>query len=110
MICDLTLKPDCLVCGAYEALALAKPMVLSDNPATREIFGSAAVLTDNSAADIARAVATAVEQRERLETDARALRAGYAAPWQTQAASVWAAICAEATIKQKGTDLFSLEK
>ncbi len=97
VICDLTLKPDCLVCGAYEALALAKPMVLSDNPATREIFGSAAVLTDNSAAGIACAVATAVEQRERLEANARVLRARYAAPWQVQAARVWATICADAT-------------
>jgi glycosyltransferase involved in cell wall biosynthesis len=97
VICDLTLKPDCLVCGAYEALALAKPMVLSDNPATREIFGSAAVLTDNSAAGIACAVATAVEQRERLEANAQILRAGYPATWQVQAASVWAAICADAT-------------
>jgi glycosyltransferase involved in cell wall biosynthesis len=96
VICDLTLKPDCLVCGAYEALALAKPMVLSDNPATREIFGSAAVLTDNSAADIACAVATAVEQRESLEANARLLRARYAAPWRVQAASVWATICADA--------------
>ncbi len=97
VICDLTLKPDCLVCGAYEALALAKPMVLSDNPATREIFGSAAVLTDNSAASIACAVATAVEQRERLEANARVLRARYAAPWQVRAASVWATIYADAT-------------
>ena len=35
---DLTLKPNCLVCGAYEALALQKPMVLTGNPATRDLF------------------------------------------------------------------------
>ena len=47
-IIDLTSKADCLVCGAYEALALGKPMLLSDNTASRELFGEGAVLTDNS--------------------------------------------------------------
>ena len=97
VICDLTLKPDCLVCGAYEALALAKPMVLSDNPATRELFGTAAVLTNNTVTDIVRAVTTAVEQRERLKANARALCAAYTAPWQIKSTSAWTAIHAAAT-------------
>ncbi len=92
VICDLTLKPDCLVCGAYEALALAKPMVLSDNPATRELFGPAACLTNNEPSDIARAVREAIERRDTLATNARALRNAYATPWQQQADSVWNAI------------------
>lgn len=40
---DLTLKPNCLVCGAYEALALRKPMVLSGNDASRDLFGRVAL-------------------------------------------------------------------
>ena len=96
VVCDFTLKPDCLVCGAYEALALAKPMVLSDNPAIREIFGPAAVLTDNRAGSIASAVRTAIDQRERLEANARRLRAEYPGPWQIKATAVWDAIRAGA--------------
>lgn len=96
VVCDLTLKPDCLVCGAYEALALGKAMVLSDNPATREIFGPAAILTDNTPESISRDVRTAVQQHNRLETNARALRACYAEPWQIQALAVWDAIRAGA--------------
>lgn len=92
VICDLTLKPDCLVCGAYEALALAKPMVLSDNPATRSLFGPAACLTNNEPADIARAVRDAIEHYETLASNARSLRNAYMAPWQQQADSVWNAI------------------
>jgi glycosyltransferase involved in cell wall biosynthesis len=102
VVCDLTLKPDCIVCGAYEALALAKPMVLSDNPATREIFGSAAVLTDNGPKSIARAVRTAVKRRNRLGANARALREEYPAPWETRAATAWHAICDGAMASSRG--------
>jgi glycosyltransferase involved in cell wall biosynthesis len=52
VVLDLTLKPNCLVCGAYEALALQKPMVLTGNPATRDLFGRVALFpaSDRSAA------------------------------------------------------------
>lgn len=57
LVLDLTLKPDCLVCGAYEALALRKPMVLSGNRASRELFGDFAVFTTtHDAAGIAAAL------------------------------------------------------
>jgi glycosyltransferase involved in cell wall biosynthesis len=102
VICDLTLKPDCLVCGAYEALALAKPMVLSDNPATRELFGRAAVLTNNEAADIARAVRTAIDERDRLAANARVLREQYGAPWHLQAATAWESIRSAAQVTRRG--------
>jgi glycosyltransferase involved in cell wall biosynthesis len=55
-VVDLTLKPDCLVCGAYEALAVAKPLLLSNNAASVELFGDGALYTDNSSADIRRAL------------------------------------------------------
>jgi glycosyltransferase involved in cell wall biosynthesis len=102
LVCDLTLKPDCLVCGAYEALALGKPMVLSDNQATREIFGTAAILAGGEAEDIVRAVRTAIEQREQLEDHARRLREGYGAPWRAQAAVIWDSIRAGATAPRRG--------
>jgi glycosyltransferase involved in cell wall biosynthesis len=96
VICDLTLKPDCLVCGAYEGLAMAKPLVLSDNPPTREIFGAAAVLTGSGPDEIASALRTALEQRERLEANARDVREAFRARWQVQAAATWDAIHAGA--------------
>lgn len=51
-IIDLTLMDDCLVSGAYEALAVGTPMLLSKNRASVELFGEAATFTDNTAADI----------------------------------------------------------
>ncbi len=55
-IIDLTLMDDCLVCGAYEALAIGKPMLLSNNTASVELFGDAAAFTDNTTVDIRRAL------------------------------------------------------
>jgi glycosyltransferase involved in cell wall biosynthesis len=97
VVCDLTLKPDCLVCGAYEALALGKPMVLSENLATRQVFGPAAVLTQNSPEAIAAAVRRAIAERERLEAGARELREAFRTRWQEQATVAWDGIEAETT-------------
>ncbi|HKD53570.1 MAG TPA: glycosyltransferase [Steroidobacteraceae bacterium] len=92
-IVDLTLKPDCLVCGAYEALALGKPVLLSANAASIELFGDGALYTDNSPGDVRRALdqlraeqrpqqAAAARKRdeliERWKTSAQALRAALA--------------------------------
>lgn len=96
VVCDLTLKPDCLVCGAYEALAVGTPMVLSDNPATRRLFGSAAILTGNEPDEIADALRKALAQREALAVNARELRARFQESWQVQAAAAWDAIAAGA--------------
>jgi glycosyltransferase involved in cell wall biosynthesis len=92
VICDLTLKPDCLVCGAYEALAVGKPMVLSDNPATRKLFGPAAVLTGSRPEQISAAVRQAIENRERLQENSIELRDGFHTHWDPKAAEVWSFI------------------
>lgn len=89
VVCDLTLKSDCLVCGAYEALAVGAPMVLSDNRPTRELFGSAAVLTGNDPEDIRQALQTALIDRDRLQANALELREAFKARWQEQADAAW---------------------
>lgn len=45
VVLDLTLMPDCLVCGAYEAVAIGRPMILSDTEAQRAHFRDAARYT-----------------------------------------------------------------
>jgi glycosyltransferase involved in cell wall biosynthesis len=96
VVCDLTLKPDCLVCGAYEGLALAKPLLLSDNPATRETFGDAAILTDSDPDSIAEAVGAAVRDCPALAANARTLRERYREQWRSQSTEAWEAICTAA--------------
>jgi glycosyltransferase involved in cell wall biosynthesis len=103
VICDLTLKPDCLVCGAYEALALAKPMVLSESPVNRQVFGPAAVFTDNSPEDISTAFRTALDERERLTAGARELRSSYPVRWQADSTAAWEAIQSRVAIARRRT-------
>jgi len=78
-VLDLTGMPDCLVCGAYEALAVGVPMILSDNPAGRRLFGQVAVFTDTTPAGIATAIKAALVKPR---NQAAALQ--YAAQWRTQ--------------------------
>jgi glycosyltransferase involved in cell wall biosynthesis len=66
VIMDLTTLEDCLVCGAYEALAAGKPLVISKTQALGDYFGSAAVLTDNTTEAIVESVERAYSERDDL--------------------------------------------
>ncbi len=92
VVCDLTLKPDCLVCGAYEALAVGRAMVLSDNVPTRALFGDAAVLTGSAPGEIAGAMRAALDRSDALSTAAARLRDRYPADWDVNSAQVQQAI------------------
>jgi glycosyltransferase involved in cell wall biosynthesis len=52
VIVDVTTMPACLVCGAYEALAVGRPMVLAGDPVNVEIFGPSAVYVEASSTSI----------------------------------------------------------
>ena len=79
IVLDLTLKPNCLVCGAYESLAVLRPMVLTGNPATVDLFGKVAVFADEhdaksiaeclqrSRAQLAQLSESVVNERPRFE-------------------------------------------
>ena len=66
LVVDLTTLEDCLLCGAYEALAAGKPLVLSRTRALSAYFGAAAVLTENAPEAIAVHVEQAYTQRGEL--------------------------------------------
>lgn len=66
-IIDLTDMANCLVCGAYEAMAVGVPMILTDNSPTRRLFGHAAILVHNNEEEIFRAL-------QRLALDPEASR------------------------------------
>jgi glycosyltransferase involved in cell wall biosynthesis len=74
LIIDLTTREDCLVCGSYEALAIGKPLVVSDTRALRQLLGNGAVYCRNNANDIAAAVVSAMKQVDEL-ADAAVRRA-----------------------------------
>ena len=91
-IIDLTLMPDCLVSGAYEALAVGTPMLLSNNRASMELFGNAATFTDNTAADIRRALHTLRAGCQDLRAAAVLKRAELMQRWEASSRDLLAVI------------------
>lgn len=86
LVLDLTLMPECLVCGAYEALALGRVMVLSDNTSGRELFGSVAVFTEPSAKAIVDALFRARARYRELCERIEPARMEFSRNWDAAAA------------------------
>lgn len=51
-VIDLTTRDNCMVCGAYEALAVRRVLLLSENEASVNYFGKNVMYTNNTADDI----------------------------------------------------------
>jgi glycosyltransferase involved in cell wall biosynthesis len=82
VILDLTNRPDCLVCGAYEAVALGQPLVLSDTPALREYFSQGCIYSDHSPQHIAAAITEALRNIKELRSGIRGLKGKLSSDWQ----------------------------
>jgi glycosyltransferase involved in cell wall biosynthesis len=61
IIVDLTNREDCLVCGAYEAVAVEVPLILSDTEALRNYFTEGTVFTKNTTQDLIINISHAIE-------------------------------------------------
>ncbi len=83
-IMDLTNRSSCLVCGAYEAVALGVPMILSDTKALRSYFRIGAIFTENTAFSIARAIMRAKENHPELKEEVSLLRDELIKSWDCQ--------------------------
>jgi glycosyltransferase involved in cell wall biosynthesis len=73
-IMDLTLREGCLLCGAYEAVALEKPLIISDTRALRSYFSRGCVYVAPSPAAIAAGIREALGRRRSLEQEVRELK------------------------------------
>jgi glycosyltransferase involved in cell wall biosynthesis len=71
-----------LVCGAYEAIVLGKPMILGGSPALREYFDEGAAYTDGSAADMVRALNEVLEDLPARREAVRRLLERRAPEWE----------------------------
>jgi len=65
-ILALTNEPDCLQSGAYEALSVETPMVISDSIALRNYFQNSALYTNHDPEDIADKILYAIENQKKL--------------------------------------------
>ncbi len=87
-VLDLTEMPDCLVCGAYEAVAVERPVILTDSSAAREWFGDAAIYVHNDAASIAGAIRALAADLATYEALARAAKRRIGDNWRRRAAAL----------------------
>ena len=74
LIIDLTTRDNCMVCGAYEAVAAGVPALLSDNEATRNYFQSGMEFTDNTAGDIAEKIDKMIKNRKQYKDEIEELK------------------------------------
>lgn len=93
VVMDLTLMEDCLVCGAYEALALEKPMILSDTRALRSYFSQGVVYTHSAAEAIACSISEAIAHNDELSNKIKHLKQKIINDWDVKRE------CLESTIR-----------
>lgn len=82
VILDLTTREDCLVCGAYEAVSVSKPVVLSDTNALRNYFGDIAIFVRNDAESIGYGIQSVLESYPEALAKARVNSASIELQWQ----------------------------
>jgi glycosyltransferase involved in cell wall biosynthesis len=84
VILDLTTRENCLVCGAYEAVAAEKPLIVSNTKALKEFFVSGTVYTGNTYMDISRNIVIACGIRNRLCEEMKELKKKMTDEWAQQ--------------------------
>lgn len=81
VVVDLTSLENCLVCGAYEAVALEKPLITSDTRALRQYFRLGAVYSTHEPRHLAESIRTALARRSELAAQMTELKRELTGAW-----------------------------
>jgi len=81
MLADLTTRDGCLVCGAYEALAVGVPALLSDKVALRATFPSGTIFAENEIASYSEALRQFPEQLSLLREEVKQMKKEFDQTW-----------------------------
>lgn len=84
-IMDLTTMDNCLVCGAYEAIALEQPLLLSKSAASMELFSDFAVFTTNTTQGLVSAIDQLRLRHQDIRAASPAARQLFEKKWSAQA-------------------------
>ncbi len=88
IIIVMTKRPDTVLCGAYEAVSLCKPMIISDTDTLHTHFYKGVVFTQNNADSIREAIKTTTLNIKRLQQEISELRKEKELNWQKQFAVI----------------------
>jgi len=81
IILDLTLREGCLVCGAYEGVALAKPLILSKTKTIMSYFSRGVIYVEPTASSIASGIQEALRKIPILSSEIKILNASLKRSW-----------------------------
>jgi glycosyltransferase involved in cell wall biosynthesis len=85
----LTNTDNCMVCGAYEAVALGKPLILSNKKVLRDYFFQGVIFTENNPQHLAEAIMRAIAEKTSLEADIKDLKAVLEQSWAEQSEALY---------------------
>jgi glycosyltransferase involved in cell wall biosynthesis len=80
-VLDLTTRQDCLVCGAYESVAVGTPFVLSDSKALRSYFRMGGTYVSNDAVGIANGIRALMNDYETYRAQIARLKGLLESEW-----------------------------
>lgn len=82
LVMDLTFMENCLVCGAYEAVAVGIPLVLSNTRVLKAFFHRGALFTSNCGSEIATTILKGLNNITKLRFEIRELRKELRSNWE----------------------------
>ena len=83
-IIDLTTRENCLVCGAYEGIAVGKPLILTNTNAITKYFNRGCIYVSNNKESIAKGINNLIKEKEFLEKEIVDLRNNLEREWIKQ--------------------------
>ncbi len=83
LVMDLTIRENCLVCGAYEGISQGKPLILSSTVILKEYFNRGVVFTKNDSENIHQSIISALSRLDFLKNEVLEGRALLKKDWQT---------------------------
>jgi len=84
VVMDLTRMEDCVLCGAYEAVAVEKPLITSNKRVLKNFFNKGTVHVNNTAEGIAKGISYALKNTKKLTLGIKILKAQRKKEWQNQ--------------------------
>lgn len=84
VIIDLTTRENCLVCGAYEAVAAEKPLIVSGTQVLKDYFYKGVLYTNNTHQDLSKNIEYAIVMKERLVDEIIELKKELIVDWNKQ--------------------------
>jgi hypothetical protein len=78
----LSERENCLLCCAYETVAVEKPMILSKKEALMKYFNKGVIYSENVSDDIAKAIYIVLGKIETLSSQIRQLKEHRIAEWE----------------------------